>query len=1239
MNAPRFNRDFVKAALIDRAGDLFREVWGEPEQAAGREWRAKASNAVAMIMQEPDRGLWTDHRTGDGGDLFDLIARQFCGLDHAKSDFPRVLGAAAAWAGLSPDAEIDREALKRRKADRDRTAQIEARAEADAKAALIELIKDHAQAAPGTPAEAYLKRRGIDALPAHGLAYAPPLRPQKALLHPRHAALIAWAIDDRGKITGGQRILIQPDGSPAPEKTRKPAFGEIQGHPARFPAKIEGGALYVCEGPETALSVWAATGAEVWAVFGSSGWQAAPLPMGRQIILCPDRDADGSPAQIAFAKAVAHHVAAGLNIWIATAPEPQGSKADLNDTLQRAGIEAVRDALAAAQDARPKPYHTAPEGDRAQAIAAHGETVRAFFAQALPLIRATKKVQIEAEGLDPDAPDYQRRYRQIREAARDCFGLDVLPGKTIGKAQKAPRVMLTGAQGVGKTRALIEALTDAAGVVSLCLFPTHGKAAEACRDYAKASRSGPVGLHLKGRGAQDPARPDRTMCLIPEAAEALAKRGVNVRGTLCERCPLADRCGYLEQERELKRLAASPEGVAVFAPHDYAFLPLPGSVKPDLIAFDEAPRGQGVDDAVITVDALGRGLTYEGRARVKSRIKDAEARADALADELSLIRPAMIAQRDAWQADRTGAGVYAELTAKGWTADRFRDARGALSQFEAASIAQDVDAAAWATQGDGNAFGRKVTRLAEDQQTRITQALGRLFDAVAHEIEVGLAAPVAVVFEDGRDGQADALRIAYVRAVSFSKSAPFLHLDGTGDHDMAEAVFGPMRLERHRVERLATVTQVIGKSFSNQSITGKNKRGELIGGNVSWQAPALRRDLIAFAHAKPSALVVGNKAAIDALKAEGLQNPTAHFGDLRGRNDWEDLAEVILVGREQPSPQAVELKARAFASQAGVPFQPIGAYIKTPRALRMRDAPPLPIKILHHPDPWADRVLSQIREAEALQAIDRVRPMFKPVTVYALGELCLDLTVDAVNRWAELKAGGDRIARTIAQAGVLPLSPRDAERLLPQIWTRSSADRELKPLKNMVETAMQDSAQQVSQIANSIPYLHPGTLIGASLIEYRTAPKDGRRAGNAARALVWGPLSEARAKIEAVAGELAAFAVVREWEPVADALDAAEERAAIQAESETVSRQFAGAGQGEGQDQMPLAANRGGHKNADAFTEKRDRFALHARSAREAVTADPFSAPNVAPLDAAMQDMLPDRLRDPPRVSGQKGSP
>lgn len=253
MNDAPLSRDFVKAALVERAEDLFRAVWGEPERAAGKDWRARSSSALSMVMRGPDRGLWTDHRTGNGGDVFDLIAIEFCGLERAKNDFPRVMREAAAWAGLSPDAEPDLAELKRKRAQQDRDAQIAQAEETRDRAALIWMIRDRAQQVGGTPAEAYLKRRGIETLPETGLAYAPLLKPHRGLMHPGYGALIAWATDEAGEITGGQRILIEDDGSPAPEEIRKPSFGAIQGHPARFTGKIEGGPLYVAEGPESAL--------------------------------------------------------------------------------------------------------------------------------------------------------------------------------------------------------------------------------------------------------------------------------------------------------------------------------------------------------------------------------------------------------------------------------------------------------------------------------------------------------------------------------------------------------------------------------------------------------------------------------------------------------------------------------------------------------------------------------------------------------------------------------------------------------------------------------------------------------------------------------------------------------------------------------------------------------------------------------------------------------------------------
>ena len=151
---------------------------------------------------------------------------------------------------------------------------------------------------------------------------------------------MVWATDKNGTTTGGQRILIGRDLSKsAPDvRKRKPCFGAISGSVARFPASspAEGAPLIIAEGPESALSIWQATGHEVWAVFGVSGWARAPIPLDRPIILAPDRDAPDSPAGIAFRKAVAHQLARGCDLRIAPAPEPVGSKRDLNDTLMRA---------------------------------------------------------------------------------------------------------------------------------------------------------------------------------------------------------------------------------------------------------------------------------------------------------------------------------------------------------------------------------------------------------------------------------------------------------------------------------------------------------------------------------------------------------------------------------------------------------------------------------------------------------------------------------------------------------------------------------------------------------------------------------------------------------------------------------------------------------------------------------------------------------------------------------------
>ena len=227
--------------------------------------------------------------------------------------------------------------------------------------------------------------------------------------------------------TGGQRILLDDAGKAVPVTPAKPSFGSLSGCPARFPTGdgIDAGEpLLVAEGSETALTLRLATGYETWAVFGVSNWQSAPLPLDRDIILAPDRDAALSPAGKTFRKAVAHHLQRGCRLRIAPAPEPEGSKKDLNDKLMDQGIAAVRAALEAAY--APKPEYLPDEtADKSHESESHGETAGASgtYKNGKDMEKDTEKDDEQPKGQSgPGGSEW------AANASKSCAGSG--PGKT-----------------------------------------------------------------------------------------------------------------------------------------------------------------------------------------------------------------------------------------------------------------------------------------------------------------------------------------------------------------------------------------------------------------------------------------------------------------------------------------------------------------------------------------------------------------------------------------------------------------------------------------------------------------------------------------------------------------------------------------------------------------------------------------------------------------------------------------
>lgn len=810
-------------------------------------------------------------------------------------------------------------------------------------------------------------------------------------------------------------------------------------------------------------------------------------------------------------------------------------------------------------DQKIEPFHPAPSGDRDAAIDAHPATIRAWADRNIPIMQATKAVArayAEIEAPDIEDPDRDQKLkavakekRAIRKRIRDQFDLDFMPASKITKNTPITRVMLSGAQGVGKTRAVVGAdgnagiLHRTVGLISVLFEPDHTKATEAKNDYDKNAPEGsPPSIHVWGRGSPDPDQPEETMCRLPEIATALSQKGVSVRQALCETCPFRLECGYLRQEDEIARLAAAPEGVAIFAPHDYAFLPLPGFVNPDLAIFDERPRDNGVGDIVgLSFDDLSQTLRFDRPLKGQSAAQTTHEEADAQAANLRFIRPLQVALRDAGQ-DHPNR-ILAALRDRGIDRDHVKGAIAGLTYFqdrETAHAMREVVKQYNFAQASGCAFNleSRLDREIEARDGKISRDLQTIFEALLIEIdkdrEDSIGIGVGDVTRNGR--RSKGIAAAKLKRPRLGH-IPFLHLDGTGDHGMAQMIFGKMDHEHHRVERSPDgrgdrVIQVVGTDFHNAGLINGRKDDKVERYTGHWAAyyDAQRRDVQKVIAAHPGALVVGNKRVIEALKPEDHGGHGVNFGALRGYNAWETLDTVLIVGREQPSPADVERIARAYAAHGDADFESLGSnYPETTRGIRKRDGSGHPVKVAYHPNAWADRVLRSIRDTEIEQAIDRIRPIFKdrPVKIILLSPVAVDLTVDQVVSWSQFRQGGTRVERALKTARIVPLSGREAARLVPEIWSeKRTAERDLNDLK------------KVGQILNRDTYLQFAPLFPGTVATYRIDAKSAREQ----TVLIAAPPHEARAVLERRTGALREFQVLKVFEPDQVAVEAAEAR-------------------------------------------------------------------------------------------------
>jgi phage/plasmid primase-like uncharacterized protein len=319
MLAMHHDLDAIRATLRARSAEVGEALRGPPSYRSRSEFRWGRRGSLALAIAGERAGLWHDHEAGMGGDLLGLIQRE------RRCDFRGALDWARAFLGEpAPDRPAPRPTVSRDAPD-----------DAEREAAALRLWREAQESIANTPAEIYLRGRGIDParLPPHaGLAGWPPtLR-----WHAPSGALIVGVNDaECGLIHAIQRNFLAPDGTPKrrPDGSKlKLVLGPIAGRAVRFGWQPDpDGRWALAEGAETALAATMLLGIPCWASLGASNLpKITPPSWARKVTIVADHDEPGLRAAQEAARKLRER---GLSVRIVT---PEAVKADAADLAREA---------------------------------------------------------------------------------------------------------------------------------------------------------------------------------------------------------------------------------------------------------------------------------------------------------------------------------------------------------------------------------------------------------------------------------------------------------------------------------------------------------------------------------------------------------------------------------------------------------------------------------------------------------------------------------------------------------------------------------------------------------------------------------------------------------------------------------------------------------------------------------------------------------------------------------------
>lgn len=1003
----------IRSRLHDNLFKLFNDISGKsfnPRRSNKTQLFWGGNGSIRVYAYGDKRGLWIDRKDGVGGDVFKAI-EQYARV----SGFAAQVEWAADWLGVpqfdpGSASKIDRDQVAARLAETKRLAEERAKCLADEEARYaIKAVRyaqwEYNKTSPridATPGAIYIRQeRKIP------IVYYP----ASVRWHSGRQAL-AFTITNRdGSLKTIQFVAVTPEGLKDAEriwntnnpdnKRPKHTLGPIGDEGALRLAGPKDGPLVVVEGPETALSTWAA-GFDTIATIGpiTINKLIANIERGRKIVIGFDDDpirGGNNPKREYQRKRMIRKLQRDGYDVVAVKPFEirRYKKQDFNDLIKERGVDGVR--------ARINSYVQPKIADIS------------FMA----------------------APDARQKLDDLIES--NMHSMVIWERKD--DSEFAPSICIKVTAGVGKTAAYIRAIKptlramrargDMRSIVISLPFHDLGddvrdryhhvyKKLDAAIEEAQAEGGDEFRIAgYRGREARR-HRSDELMCGNIDDVRIAHKRRVDITKEICEsECSLRDSCSYLAQRDQTADIW--------LVSHSRLFSKMPAPISKTGVAMviaDETAWRPALDvpDVLIPIREiedmpLGDGDKFD---------------VERFADIRSKIVAAALANGD-------GPLKAKHLTELGLTT-------------ESADFAIEREYIRIVVEGP---WRERIVNESVGQMLRNWQSVKELL--ASNKPESGW------LRVERDEAKRIVLRVRGAMKVSKDWRIPTLHVDASTDIPMLRH-FWPGLIDGGSFDvdvAHTKIYQVIDNSFAKSKFEPlygeiKDENGE----KIQKQRADDRRRLRAFIakiHRKHSdeTLVITNKRIKDALDLDDIPGiSTGHFNAIAGKDGWGQVSAAIIIGRTQPPIDEVTRMAEALTGDV---IQTDTQYSRRDGVrISRRDGQLLETRceVEFHPHPVAERIRYRVCEGEIYQSLHRARPVNrtadKPVTIYLLNDLAIDIPIDGFIEADRIRYPSPR-DQMLAEGGVAFATAASSSLAYPHIWATPGHLRKVMFMRRRAE--------------------------------------------------------------------------------------------------------------------------------------------------------------------------------------------